>query len=87
MMIAASVAIIVSAMAVFGRLVLGPTVPDRLVAANTLGVMFFTLIVLLAGIFRTDSFLDVALVYAVLQFADVLIMAKYLNRPGSEAPR
>lgn len=84
MTIAALIAIVVAAAGAFVRLTLGPTVADRLVAANAVGIMFFAVIVLLAQVYRTDTFLDVALVYAVLQFADVLLMAKYLNREQQE---
>jgi len=84
MTIAALIAIVVAAAGTFVRLTLGPTVADRLVAANAVGIMFFAVIVLLAQVYRTDTFLDVALVYAVLQFADVLLMAKYLNREQQE---
>ncbi|MFP4686533.1 MAG: monovalent cation/H+ antiporter complex subunit F [bacterium] len=64
----------------FVRLIKGPTVPDRIVAANAIGIMFFSLIILLTYVYGTDVFLDVALVYAILQFAEVLVMARYLGR-------
>lgn len=72
-------AILVSAALVFFRLVIGPDVPDRIVAANAVGIMFFSIIILLTGLSGSDVFLDIALVYAILQFADVLIMARYLE--------
>ena len=64
----------------FFRLVKGPTIPDRIVAANAIGIIFFSLIILLNYSYNTNIFLDVALVYAVLQFAEVLVMARYLSR-------
>ncbi len=67
----------------FVRLIKGPTVPDRIVAANAIGIMFFSLIILWTYIYGTDIFLDVALVYAILQFAEVLVMARYLGRRES----
>ena len=74
--------LLLSALATFGRLISGPTVPDRVVAANSIGLMLFSLIVILAMVFETEAFLDVALVYSVLQFIDIIILSKYLNRQG-----
>ena len=75
--------ILVSGGLTFIRLVRGPTTPDRIVAANAIGIMFFSFLILLTYFYHSDVFLDVALVYAVLQFADVLIMARYLGRKGT----
>lgn len=74
--------LIVAALITLIRLIKGPTVPDRIVAANSIGLMLFAVIVLLALFFDTESFLDIALVYSVLQFIDIVILAKYLNRQG-----
>ena len=63
----------------FWRVVVGPTIPDRIVAADTLSTLLTTFIVLLGLRFRNAVFLDVALAFAVLSFADVLIMAKYFE--------
>jgi len=73
---------ILSAMVMFIPLLKGPTIPDRIVAANAVGIMFFSLIILLTLLYEADIFLDIALVYAILQFVDILVMAKYLDRKG-----
>jgi len=69
-------------MVIFIPLVKGSTIPERIVAANAVGIMFFSIIILLTYLYRADIFLDIALVYAILQFVDILIMAKYLDRKG-----
>ncbi|TVQ36346.1 MAG: cation:proton antiporter [Spirochaetaceae bacterium] len=79
--------LLLSAIATFVRLIRGPSVPDRIVAANSVGLMLFALIVILAVLFETESFLDIALVYSVLQFIDILILSKYLNRQGAYRDR
>lgn len=79
---AAILGLVLAAAVTLVRLVKGPTVPDRIVAANSIGLMLFSVIVLLALLFDTESFLDIALVYSVLQFIDIIILAKYLNRQG-----
>jgi multicomponent Na+:H+ antiporter subunit F len=63
----------------FWRVVVGPTVPDRIVAADTVATIFTTFLVVLSLFFENPVFLDVALAFAVLSFADVLIMAKYFE--------
>ncbi len=80
-MIAITAAVlIISALACFYRVIAGPTVPDRLVAADTIGLLLALVMVLLAYRYGLEPLYDVALVYAVLQFADVLIVAKYIER-------
>lgn len=69
----------ISALLGFGRVIVGPTVPDRIVAADTLSTILTTFLALLSLLFDNTVFLDVALAFAVLSFADVLIMAKYFE--------
>nr|WP_275580738.1 monovalent cation/H+ antiporter complex subunit F [Aquibacillus albus] len=59
----------------------GPSVPDRVAAMNAIGVMFLLVLVLLSLYFDRKVFLDVALVYGVFLFVNVLIMAKYFTKP------
>ncbi len=63
----------------FYRVVKGPTIPDRITAADSIGTQFFAVIIMLAFLFKADFFLDIAMVYAVLLFVDILVMAKYLE--------
>lgn len=77
-------AIVISAIITFYRVVRGPSVPDRIVAMYSIGVMFLLVLVLLSYYFEREIFIDVALVYGVLLFIDVLIMAKYLSKHKKE---
>ena len=74
-------AIVLSAILTFYRVIKGPSVPDRIAAMYSIGVMFLLVLVLLSYYFERDIFIDVALVYGVLLFIDVLIMAKYFGKP------
>lgn len=61
------------------RIIIGPTITDRLVAADSIGI-FMSIILLLLGIYYNISLLiDIVLAYAVLLFVDVLIFAKYFE--------
>ena len=61
------------------RLFLGPTVPDRVVAADTLAVITTAGLVGLAGVFDNPVYLDVALVYGVLAFVGTVAIARALE--------
>lgn len=63
-----------------GGLLRGPTIYDRIIAADSIGVNSAVIIVLLACYYQAWFLLDVALVYGVLLFVDMLIFAKYLER-------
>ncbi len=61
------------------RLILGPTMADRVVALDSLTVISVSMIVILALISDRVIFLDVAMVYAILSFAGVVAVARYLE--------
>ena len=63
----------------FYRVLQGPTVFDRIAAADTIGIMFLLILVLLSLYFEREIFIDVAIVFALLLFTDTLIMAKYFS--------
>lgn len=63
----------------FIRLIMGPTTPDRLVAADTLTTITTGVIVLIALFATRVIYLDVSLVYAVLGFVGVVAVARYLE--------
>ncbi len=73
--------ILISAFLTFYRVIKGPSVPDRIAAMDSIGVMFLVILVLLSFYLDRKIFIDVALVYGILLFVDVLIMAKYFGKP------
>ncbi len=64
----------------FVRVAVGPTLLDRVAAADAISIMLTIIFVLLGLVFERTLFLDVAIVYSLLLFADILIFAKYLER-------
>ena len=62
------------------RLVKGPTAADRVVALDTMSIIITAGLVLLSYIFQRYIYIDVALVYGVLGFIGVIIIARYLER-------
>lgn len=70
------------------RVVKGPSVFDRLLAANAIATKTIVLICLIGYIFgRIDMFIDITLAYAVLGFLGSLVIAKYVTSPKSKRRR
>ncbi|MCP1662787.1 MAG: cation:proton antiporter [Methanocalculus sp. MSAO_Arc1] len=61
------------------RLTLGPTIPDRVVAFDTINTIIVASMILMAAYFGQTIFVDVALVYALLSFLGTLAIAKYIG--------
>lgn len=61
------------------RVIVGPTLTDRLIAADTIGI-FMSMVMLLIGLhYNIELMVDIVLAYAVLLFVDILIFAKYFE--------
>ena len=67
----------------FIRLVKGPTLPDRVIAIDLIGVLLVCLLVLMAGLTTQQAFLDVAMVVALISFVGTVAYAQYIEREGS----
>ncbi|MCB1922149.1 MAG: cation:proton antiporter [Gammaproteobacteria bacterium] len=61
------------------RLWIGPHAPDRIVAADTLSVIATGTIVVLALLFDSPLYLDVALLYGVLAFVGTVAIARAIE--------
>ena len=61
------------------RLLLGPTTPDRVVAADTLSVITTAGLVVLASVFDNPIYLDIALVYGTLAFVGTVAVARAIE--------
>lgn len=68
----------------FIRLYLGPTVPDRTVAFDTIAIHAVGILALFSIRINAPSLLDVAIVTAVLGFLGTTMLARYLERAGPE---
>ena len=64
------------------RAVLGPTVQDRVIAVNAIGTITVVVLALVAAGLNEPGILDVALVYALLNFLLSIGLAKFLVERG-----
>lgn len=62
------------------RLVRGPSLPDRVLAIDTLYVNTIALLVLLGIQYDSQVYFEAALVAALLGFVSTIALAKYLAR-------
>ncbi|HMT13695.1 MAG TPA: monovalent cation/H+ antiporter complex subunit F [Aestuariivirga sp.] len=62
------------------RFLVGPNDADRVVAFDVLTIIMITGIALVALVEGRGIYLDVAVVYALLSFLGVIVVARYLER-------
>jgi multicomponent Na+:H+ antiporter subunit F len=87
-LLAGGLAILVSMGLALVRGLLGPTLYDRILAVNMFGTKTVLLIALLAAVAGRTDYLDVALIYALINFIAVVAVLKYfeygsLGHPGA----
>ncbi len=88
MFAAAAVALLVTLVLVLVRAALGPTVFDRVQAANTVGTVAMLLLAVIGFLTGRPDFLDLALVYGLLNVVGTIAVLKYfrygdLGDPGT----
>jgi len=64
------------------RIVRGPTMPDRVIAINVVGSNVVLVIALLAAAIGEPGALDIALVYALLNFLLSIAISKFTVERG-----
>lgn len=74
---AAGIIIIISSVMVLYRAIVGPTVYDRILAVNMVGTKTVVFLVLIGFMFERPHFLDIALVYTLINFIGSLAFLKY----------
>lgn len=62
------------------RFIMGPSVLDRVVAFDTASIIAIAVIAILAHLFERFIYVDVSLVYGLLSFLGVLVVARYHER-------
>jgi multicomponent Na+:H+ antiporter subunit F len=80
MLIAASLAILVTMGLALVRALAGPTTYDRIAAVNMFGTKTVLLIAVLAFISGRTDLLDIALVYALINFIGVVTALKLVTQ-------
>jgi multicomponent Na+:H+ antiporter subunit F len=61
------------------RVLLGPTIPDRVVGLDTINTLVIAGMILFGVATEEVIYIDVAIVYALLSYITTLFIAKYLE--------
>jgi len=75
-------ALVLISLAVTYRLVRGPTMQDRVIAVNVIGSNIVVIIALVAAATGEESALDIAIVYALLNFLMSIAISKFTVERG-----
>ena len=75
----ATISILISFIMVLMRLFLGPTLYDRVLALNAFGTLAVLMISVVGFLFGRPDFLDIALLYALLNFIGTIAILKFFR--------
>ncbi len=65
------------------RATYGPTILNRAAGMSAIGTKTLIILLLMGVIYdRIDMFIDISMVYALLNFIGTVLLAKYLERSG-----
>jgi len=79
MFLLATISLLIGMMLVLVRLFLGPTVYDRVLAVNTFGTHTVLFIGVLGFLMGRPDFLDIALLYALINFVGTITILKFFK--------
>ena len=79
MFAAAALAVLAAMVLVLARALLGPTIYDRVLALNSFGTKTVLIIAIYGFLSGRPDFLDIALVYALINFAGTIAVLKYFE--------
>ena len=62
------------------RVIVGPTLPDRAIALDTIGVNLISAIAIISIVLNTKAFLEAILILGILAFIGTIAFSKYIER-------
>lgn len=76
-------ALILLSLAIVGalyRLLKGPSIPDRVAALDTIGILLLAMIAVLSMLLGTTAYFDIILLIGILTFIGTTAFARYIER-------
>ncbi len=73
------IAILVAMLLALGRALVGPTIYDRILGVNTFGTITVLFIAVFGFLTERPEFLDIALVYALINFITTIAVLKFFE--------
>ena len=80
LLVAAAVVVVLAAIVLY-RVVAGPTTYDRVVAVNVIGTSIVMVLALISAGLDRPEYLDIAIVYALLNFVLSLVVGRFTYDP------
>jgi multicomponent Na+:H+ antiporter subunit F len=69
------------------RVIVGPSLGDRIIGINVIGTKTIVLIAIIAALLKESFFIDVVLVYALISFIGSFVIAREINEASGERER
>lgn len=69
-----------SMLAMIYRVIKGPSIADRVVALDAIGINLVAMIALVSILLKTKAFLDIILLIGILAFIGTVAFSKYLEK-------
>lgn len=70
----------ISMLGLIYRVIKGPSVPDRVIALDAIGVHLVAITALISVVLKSHSFLEIILLIGILAFIGTVAFAKYLEK-------
>ncbi|MFA1642773.1 Na(+)/H(+) antiporter subunit F1 [Chryseomicrobium imtechense] len=83
MMILLTISLILFTCAIFialYRIIVGPSMPDRVVALDMIGVNLVSLVAIFSIVLHTHAYLEVILIVGILAFISTVGLARFVER-------
>ncbi len=87
MFLAITAALFVSVLMVMVRIFGGPTLYDRILAVNSFGTLTVLILSALGFVTGRSDFLDIAMLYALINFIATIAMLKFFRYRSFGSPR
>ncbi|MCM3357526.1 MULTISPECIES: Na(+)/H(+) antiporter subunit F1 [unclassified Psychrobacillus] len=62
------------------RIIKGPSMPDRAVALDMIGVNLISIIAIVSIVLKTKAFLEAILILGILAFISTIAISRYIER-------
>jgi multicomponent Na+:H+ antiporter subunit F len=62
------------------RVVKGPSIPDRIIAMDAIGISLIAMMAILSILLKTYAFFDVILLFGILSFVGTVAFSKFIER-------
>lgn len=62
------------------RVIIGPTVPDRISAMDAIGINLIAIMAILSILLKTYAFFEVILLFGILSFVGTIAFSKFIER-------